>query len=62
MDGNLTKMDDSGADGEIVARTIKKQYPDMIVIGHSTRPIKSADINCPKNESIFKFVETVTKA
>ena len=63
VDGNLSEGDDSGDDGEAVAREIKKHNPDVIVIGHALRkPIASADINCPKVESPEKLLDTITKA
>ena len=62
VDGNLTKMDTSGSDGEKVASAIKRQHPKIIVIGVSSeKPIKSADINCV-GISGKKLAKAVTNA
>ncbi|MDP1710088.1 MAG: response regulator, partial [bacterium] len=61
LDGNLTERDESGRDGERIAQEIKKQYPEIKVIGHAfEKAIPSADVNCTKMEGGMKLAETVT--
>lgn len=61
VDGNLSFGDESGKNGEVIAREIKAAHPEIVVIGHALRkPISTADVNCPKIEGGSKLAETVT--
>lgn len=63
VDGNLSFGDESGRDGELVAREIKAKQPNIVVIGHALKkPISTADINCPKIEGSSKLAEVVKQA
>jgi CheY-like chemotaxis protein len=63
VDGNLSEWDTSGRDGERVAKEIKNQHPNIVVIGHAlSEPIAAADVNCTKFEGSSKLAETVTSA
>lgn len=62
VDGNLSQMDDSGRDGERVAKEIKSQHPEIKVVGHALkRPLQNADANSTKYDGGSKLIETVTK-
>lgn len=63
VDGNLSQGDESGWDGEAVAKEIKTASPEVVVIGNSLRkPIANADVNCPKVEGAAKLVQVITQA
>ena len=60
VDGNLSKNDTSGVDGETVALEIKAQHPNIIIIGRAAvNHICAADINCPKIQGLQKLVEII---
>ena len=63
VDGNLSMEGQSGDDGEIVARQIKAQHPEIVVIGHATRNlIRNADVNCPKPKGPTMLNEIILKS
>jgi CheY-like chemotaxis protein len=63
MDGNLTKDDICGNDGEEFTREIKARYPNIIVIGNSNSDhVRGADFNYPKKKGVEKLLETITQA
>jgi DNA-binding NtrC family response regulator len=63
VDGNLSKDSYDGSEGEFIAEEIKKQHPNIVVIGHSLKkPLNNADVNSIKMENNEKLVEVVTKA
>jgi len=64
VDGN---MDDdfivNGSDGEKIAEEIKKQHPNIIVIGNAGGvKLKHADYNSTKMEDPEKLLETIKNA
>ena len=62
VDGNLTETDASGRDGEAIAKAIREQQPDIIVIGHALeKPIANANYNSTKYEGSMHLAELVTK-
>ena len=64
VDGNLEEQyTRNGEDGEIVAMELKKQRPDITIIGNASDVLlQSADINCKKIEGAAKLAEVVTNA
>lgn len=62
VDGNLTERDESGRDGEAIAKAIHEQSPGVIVIGHALeKPIANANYNSTKHEGAMHLAELVTK-
>lgn len=63
VDGNLDPGENSGREGETIAKKIKSEHPSITVIGNSfEKPIGGVDINCPKVEGIKELVSKVKSA
>ena len=65
MDGNLDDDDIIvlNGDGERIAKEIKKQHPEIIVIGNPGHfSLKNAHFNCAKDEGVDKFLEVLKNA
>jgi len=63
VDGNLSRYSQDGSDGKLVIQEIKKQHPDIIVIGHSLeKPLFGADYNSTKLEGADNLVQIVRNA
>lgn len=61
LDGNLTKGDESGRDGEFLAKVIKRSCPNIVVVGHALRQsIQNADINSTKKEGLDNLISIIT--
>ncbi len=61
VDGNLSKEYGGTRDGEKIVSEIKKQHPQIKVIGHASDDlIYNADVNSTKFQGSERLVETVT--
>jgi DNA-binding NtrC family response regulator len=61
VDGSLRENRSGTSDGELVTQEIKKQHPEIKVIGYAgLEEICNADVNCLKIKGPEELIEVVT--
>ncbi len=59
VDGCLTPDGKSGEDGKRVARTLRKEFPTIKIIGFSSHRTEFGDVNIKKREDLIELEKAI---